>query len=109
MNATTTVEELHRLIQETLRCVAALEAIHGDTTAMRRVANNAKQIRNGIDRLEIDLADLHEHTASTTRPATVEMVQISDAGYDADFWRGVDHEGVGAQSLACVPAASRRR
>ena len=56
MNATTTVEELHRLIQETLRCVAALEAIHGHTTAMRRVANNAKQIRNGIDRLEIDLA-----------------------------------------------------
>ncbi|TQR83726.1 hypothetical protein D8S82_25680 [Mycobacterium hodleri] len=109
MNATTTVEELHRLIQETLRCVAALEAIHGHTTAMRRVANNAKQIRNGIDRLEIDLAELHEHTASTRRPATVEMVQISDAGYDADFWRGVDHEGVGAQSLACVPAAPRRR
>jgi len=108
MNATTTVEELHRLIQETLRCVAALEAIHGDKTAMRRVANNAQQIRNGIDRLEIDLADLHEHTAST-RPATVQMVQIPDAGYDADFWRGVDHEGVGAQSLACVPAAPRRR
>ena len=109
MNATTTVEELHRLIQETLRCVAALEAIHGDTTAMRRVANDAQQIRNGIDRLEIDLADLHAHTASTASPATVEMVQISDAGYDADFWRDVDHEGVGAQSLACVPAARRRR
>jgi len=109
VNAATTVEELHRLIQETLRCVAALEAIHGHTTAMRRVTNNARQIRNGIDRLEIDLADLHEHTAATTRPATVQMVQISDAGYDADFWRGVDHEGVGAQSLACVPAAPRRR
>jgi len=109
MNAATTVEELHRLIQETLRCVAALEAIHGRTTAMRRVTNDAKQIRNGIDRLEIDLADLHEHTAATTRPATVQMVQISDACYDADFWRGVDHEGVGAQSLACVPVALRRR
>lgn len=109
MNATTTVDELHRLIQETLRCVAALEAIHGHTTAMRRVANNAQQIRNGIDRLEIDLADLHAHTASTARTATEEMVQISDACYDADFWRGVDHEGVGAQSLACVPAARRRR
>ena len=108
MNATTTVEELHRLIQETLRCVAALEAVHGNKTAMRRVANNAQQIRNGIDRLEIDLADLHEQAAST-RPATVQMVQIPDAGYDADFWRGVDHEGVGAQSLACVPAAPRRR
>jgi len=104
MNATTTVEELHRLIQETLKCVAALEAVHGDKTAMRRVANDARQIRNGIDRLEIDLADLHAHAAST-----VEMVQISDAGYDADFWRGVDHEGVGAQSLACVPVAPRRR
>jgi hypothetical protein len=109
MNAATTVEELHRLIHETLRCVAALEAIHGDKTAMRRVANNAQQIRNGIDRLEIDLADLHEHAASTTPPSIVEMVQISDAHYDADFWRDVDHEGVGAQSLACVPAAPRRR
>jgi hypothetical protein len=109
MNATTTVEELHRLIQETLRCVAALESIHGRTTAMRRVANDAQQIRNGVDRLEIDLVDLHQHTASTTRSATVEMVQISDACYDADFWRGVDHEGLGAQSLACVPAAPRRR
>lgn len=107
MNAAKTVEELHRLIQETLRCVAALEAIHGNTTAMRRVANDAKQIRNGIDGLQIDLADLHDCTASTTRPA-VTMVQISDAGYDADFWRGVDHEGVGAQSLACVPAPRRR-
>ena len=109
MNTATTVEELQRLIHETLRCVAALEAIHGHETAMRRVANNAQQIRNGIDRLEIDLADLHAHTASTTLRTTVEMVQISDAGYDADFWRDVDHEGVGAQSLACVPAARRRR
>jgi hypothetical protein len=109
MNAMTTVEELHRLVHETLRCVAALEAIHGETTALRRVANDAQQIRNGVDGLEIDLADLHERTASTTPPSTVEMVQISDVGYDADFWRDVDHEGVGAQSLACVPAASRRR
>ncbi|KAA0098501.1 hypothetical protein CIW49_11165 [Mycolicibacterium sp. P1-18] len=108
MNAAT-VDELHRLIHETLRCVAALEAIHGDTTAMRRVLNDARQIRNGVDRLEIDVADLCAHTAATALPVTVEMVQISDAGYAADFWRDVDHEGVGAQSLACVPAGSRRR
>jgi hypothetical protein len=108
MNAATTVDELHRLIRETLRCVAALEAVHGDTTAVRRVANDAQQIRNGIDRLQIDLADVHGHTAPTLA-SRAEMVQISDDGYDADFWRGVDHEGVGAQSLACVPAAPRRR
>jgi hypothetical protein len=30
------------------------------------------------------------------------MIQISDADYDASFWRDVDHEGVGAHSLACV-------
>ena len=106
MNTANTVEELHRLINEALRCVSALQATHGHTTAMRRVANNAQQIRNGIERLEIDLDDLHQHTAC---PAPVAMVQIADTVYDADFWRGVDHEGVGAQSLACVPAAARRR
>jgi hypothetical protein len=26
------------------------------------------------------------------------MIQIPDADYDADFWRDVDHEGVGGQS-----------
>ncbi|MCV7421854.1 hypothetical protein H7K45_14995 [Mycobacterium yunnanensis] len=108
MNATTTVEELHRLIDETLRCVSALQSTHGHTTALRRVAVDAQQIRNGIERLEIDLDDLHEHTASRTVPAPP-MVQIADDVYDADFWRGVDHEGVGAQSLACVPVVSRRR
>ena len=35
------------------------------------------------------------------------MIQIPDAEYDLDFWRDVDHEGIGgegigSQSLACA-------
>lgn len=105
MNAGTTVAELQRLILETLRCVSALQSMHGDTVALRRIANDAEQIRNGIDRLEIDLTDLTDEQ----HRSEVEMVRIPDVAYDADFWRDVDHEGVGAQSLACVPAGRRRR
>jgi hypothetical protein len=42
-------------------------------------------------------------------PRSVDMLQISGADDDASFWRDVDHEGVGAQSLACVHVTRGRR
>jgi hypothetical protein len=41
-------------------------------------------------------------------PRSVDMLQISGADDDVDFWRDVDHEGIGAQSLACVHAPQAR-
>lgn len=106
MTTTTAADELSRLIEELLHCVTSLEAETGATPAMRRIVNDAQRIRNGIDRLEIDLADLGPSAAVV--PSALEMIQISDAEYHIDFWRDVDHEGVGAQSLACVSAPARR-
>jgi hypothetical protein len=30
------------------------------------------------------------------------MIQIPDTQYDNDFWRDVDHEGIGGQNGACA-------
>jgi hypothetical protein len=106
MTVTTAVDELSPLINELLHCVTSLEATHGDTPAMRRIVNDAQRIRNGIDRLGIDLAELGP--AAAFAPSALEMIQISDTDYDVDFWRDVDHEGIGAQSLACVHAPQAR-
>jgi hypothetical protein len=100
--STTTVDKLHQLLAELLHCVTSLESTYGDTSAMRRIRNDVQGIRNGIHRLEIDAEELGLTSALISRTRAVDMIQISDADYDADFWRDVDHEGVGAQSLACV-------
>jgi hypothetical protein len=91
-------EELQRLTEDMLKCVSRLEAALGDSLALRRIANDVQRISNGVDRLEIDLSELAELRA-TASAQPVQMVQISDAEYDLEFWRDVDHEGLGAQSL----------
>jgi DNA-binding FadR family transcriptional regulator len=95
---TNNAEDLQRLTEDMLKCVSALEAVLGDSVAVRRIANDVQRISNGVDRLEIDLAELGELRAMNC-PQPVQMIQISDADYDLDFWRDVDHEGLGAQSL----------
>ena len=102
MSTTTAVDKLHRLLAELLDCVTSLESAYGDTPAMRRVVNDVQGIRNGIHRLEIDAEELGLTSALLPCPPSVDMIQISDTDYDASFWRDVDHEGVGAHSLACV-------
>jgi hypothetical protein len=94
------VDKLHHLLVDLQHCVSSLESAHGDTPAMRRVLNDAQTIRNDIHRLEIDLEELAQTPAHVACTGSGEMIQISDADYDASFWRDVDHEGVGAQSLA---------
>jgi hypothetical protein len=103
------VDKLHHLLADLQHCVASLESTYGDTAAMRRVVNDAQTIRNGIHRLEIDLEELGLTPAHVACTGSAEMIQISDTDYDASFWRDVDHEGVGAQSLAGAHVTRRRR
>jgi hypothetical protein len=101
MSTTTEVDELHQLIDGLRRCVTSLVSRYGDTPATRRLVNDAERILNGIDRLDIDTEEL-EMTRGLAQPkASGEMIQIPDTQYDIDFWRDVDHEGIGGQNGAC--------
>jgi hypothetical protein len=108
---TTDVGELHQLIDGLRRCVTSLVSSYGDAPAMRRLVNDAERILNDVDRLDIDAEEL-EMTRGLTQPQpSAEKILIPDTDYDTDFWRDVDHEGVGGQSLAGahVPRTRKRR
>lgn len=103
MSSTAEREELNELSGALLKCVTSLASKCGDTPAMRRLVNDAERILNGVDRLDIDVEEL-ELTRGLPHPeASVEMIQIPDTEYDIDFWRDVDHEGVGGQSGGVRP------
>ena len=87
------VDSLHRLIDNLMHHVSALESTHGRVPAVHRVVNDVERIRNGIERLKIDLADLAPSGARSSA-AAVEKIQIPDSDYGIDFWRDVDHEGI---------------
>jgi len=111
MSITTEVNELQQLIADLRGCVTSLIATYRDCPATRRVVNDAESILNGIDRLEIDIEEL-EQTGGFGQPtASRQMIQIPDTEYDNDFWRDVDHEGIGGQNGACagLSAKGRRR
>jgi hypothetical protein len=109
MSTTTEVDELHQLIGRLRRFVTSLVSRYGDTPAMRRIVNDAERIRNGIDRLEIDAEELEMARGLTQPKASGEMIQIPDTQYDIDFWRDVDHEGIGGQSGACARISRTRK
>lgn len=96
MSTTTGVDELQQLTADLRARVTSLVATYGDCAAIRRVVNDAECIRNGIHRLEIDLEELE--AAGVLEQASRQMVQIPDTQYDHDFWRDVDHEGIGGQT-----------
>jgi hypothetical protein len=106
---TTQVDELHQLICRLRRCATSLVSRYGDTPAMRRIVNDAERILNGIDRLEIDAEELEMARGLTQPKASGEMIQIPDTQYDIDFWRDVDHEGIGGQSGACARISRTRK
>ena len=109
MSSTAEREELNELSGALLKCVTSLASTCGDTPAMRRLVNDAERILNGVDRLDIDVEEL-ELTRGLIQPhASVERIQIPDTQYDVDFWRDVDHEGIGGQNGACVPVSSSRK
>ncbi|MCS7483129.1 hypothetical protein ACFFQW_26715 [Umezawaea endophytica] len=79
--------DLHRALGELRRCLGALRAAHGDHAAIRRLVN-------GVERLEIDAADLLGLAPASGYPAD-EVVYVSDAPYDPDLWSHADDEGIG--------------
>jgi hypothetical protein len=100
MSSTAEREELHQLSGALLKCVTSLASKCDDTPAMRRIVNDAERILNGIDRLDIDVEEL-ELTHGLTHPEPCGgMIAIPDTQYDIDFWRDVDHEGIGGQNGA---------
>jgi hypothetical protein len=102
MPTTSEVDELHQLIAGLRACVTLLVSTYGDCPASLRVVNDAERILNGIHRLDIDIEEL-ELTKGLAQPtASGEMIQIPDIQYDNDFWRDVDHEGIGGQNGACA-------
>ncbi|AOS62516.1 hypothetical protein [Actinoalloteichus hymeniacidonis] len=89
------IAAMQRAIGEVRRCVAELRNRHGDTGPVLRMLND-------VDRLSIDAADLctvpearHRHSGPVI--AEARKVEVSDAPYDPDLWRGADDEGVGGQ------------
>ena len=95
MSITSSVEVLQQLIADLRGCMTSLVAACGDRPGTRRVVNDAEWILNGIRRLEIDIEELEAHRGLAP-PATLrQRIQIPDTQYDIDFWRDVDHEGIG--------------
>ena len=102
MSSTAEREELNELSGALLKCVTSLASKCGDTPAMRRIVNDAERILNGVDRLDIDTEE-QELARGLNQPIrSGEMIQIPDTQYDNDFWRDVDHEGIGGQNGACA-------
>ena len=107
MPSITDVSELHQLIADLQACVTAVVAKYGDCPSTRRVVNDVERILNGIRRLDIDLEELELKRRLGQPVVQVEMIQIPDTPYDHEFWRDVDHEGVGGQNGACVQVSRR--
>ena len=90
----TELDQLNELSGALLKCVTSLASKSSDTPAMRRLVNDAERILNGVDRLDIDIEELGLARGHIPPSA---MIQIPDTEYDLDFWRDVDHEGVGGR------------
>jgi hypothetical protein len=96
MSSASQLDEPHSLISSVRRCIAALQSQYGDTPPMRRIVNDADRLLNDIDRLDIDADELDFGRAAPQLHAG-EKIPVPDTQYEADFWRGVDDEGVGGQ------------
>ena len=96
MSSTTELAELHELIGGLRRCVSSLTARYGDSPAMRRIVIDAERILGDVELLDTDVSELDLMHATVHQSG--EKIAIPDTEYDRDFWRDVDHEGVGGHS-----------
>jgi hypothetical protein len=96
LSSTTELAELHELIGGLRRCVSSLKARYGDSPAVRRVVIDADRILGDVELLDIDVSELDLMRATVQQSG--EKIVIPDTDYDRDFWRDVDHEGVGGHS-----------
>jgi len=95
LSTTTELDQLHELIGNLRRCVTSLASRYGDSTAMRRIVNDAERILNDIDRLDIDAEELNLANGTSQHQHTLEKIGIPDTQYASDFWQDVDDEGLG--------------
>lgn len=88
----TELTHLQRAIAELRQCVGSLRSQYGDSTEVRRLAND-------VDRLGIDAADFAglptPRSPQATRGGKPEKVVVPDTPYDPALWLGADDEGVG--------------
>jgi hypothetical protein len=96
LSTTTELAELHDLIGGLRRCVSTLKARYGDSPAMRRIVIDAERILGDVELLDTDVSEFDLMRATVQQSG--EKIAIPDTDYDRDFWRGVDHEGVGGHS-----------
>jgi hypothetical protein len=96
LSSTTELAELHELVGGLRRCVSSLKARYGDSPAMRRVVIDADRILGDVELLDTDVSELDLMRATVQQSG--EKIAIPDTDYDRDFWRDVDHEGVGGHS-----------
>jgi hypothetical protein len=96
LSTTTELAELHDLIGGLRRCVSTLKARYGDSPAMRRIVIDADRILGDVELLDTDVSEFDLMRATVQQSG--EKIAIPDTDYDRDFWRGVDHEGVGGHS-----------
>jgi hypothetical protein len=96
LSSTSELAELQELICGLRRCVISLRARYGDSPAMRRVVIDADRILGDVELLDTDVSELDLMRATVQQSG--EKIAIPDADYDRDFWRDVDHEGVGGHS-----------
>ena len=109
MSTTTEFDELYQLIGGLRQCVTSLASIYGDGPTMRRIVNDVERILNGIDRLDIDVEELEMKRGLSQPNGSSEMIQIPDTEYHIDFWRDVDHEGIGGQNGSCARVSRTRK
>jgi hypothetical protein len=83
---------LQRAIGQLRQCVGVLRSQYGDSTHVRRIAND-------IERLEIDATDLAGQPTPPKprdgRGGKPDVVVVPDTPYDPALWAGADDEGVG--------------
>jgi hypothetical protein len=96
LSTTAELAELQDLIGGMRRCVSSLKARYGDSPAMRRIVIDADRILGDVELLDTDVSELDLSGAIVQQ--SCEKIAIPDTDYDRDFWRDVDHEGVGGHS-----------
>jgi hypothetical protein len=96
LSTTTDLAELHDLIGSLRRCVSTLKARYGDSPAMRRIVIDADRILGDVELLDTDVSEFDLMRATVQQSG--EKIAIPDTDYDRDFWRDVDHEGVGGHN-----------
>lgn len=88
----TDTHELRHTIGQLRQCIGALRAQYGDTSAVRRLAND-------LDRLDIDTVDFEQSpTPQLQNARRGDVIYVPDSKSDESAWMGAQDEGLGFHS-----------